>query len=417
MDIARLLKLIAKWMLLLLVLAAVVGSAVAFFLWSLDAVTLYRFGHPWLLYLLPLAGIAIHFLYKWAGKNAEKGNNLIIDEIHAPGAGVPARMAPLVLLSTLVTHLFGGSAGREGTAVQMGGSFADFFVRLFTLDHHDRRLLLLCGVAAGFGAVFGTPVTGAIFALEVLIAGKIDHRGFLPCLLSAWLAKLVVDLWGVAHTHYQIGYVDTANLLRAIHWREIAWVLVAGLAFGLVARLFVWSTDTVKNFSLRWIKWPWMIPAIGALILILLTVLLGTDDYLGLGVQPAQADSVTLVSAFRPGGADTWSWLLKLLFTAITLGTGFKGGEVTPLFFIGATLGHSLAVFAGMPIDLFAALGFIAVFSGATNTPVACTVMGVELFGGHFMVYYAIACVIAFYVSGRRGIYHSQLPQSPTFRY
>lgn len=170
-----------KWTLFVIPVSLSVGTLVAWFLWLLDRAINFRYTHQWLLWLLPLAGIGIHYLYKLSGKNAEAGNNLIMDEIHEPGGGVPARMAPLVIVTTIITHLFGGSAGREGTAVQVGGSLANFFARQFKLSREDLRMLLTTGVAAGFGAVFGTPITGAIFALEVLALGRIKHDALLPC--------------------------------------------------------------------------------------------------------------------------------------------------------------------------------------------------------------------------------------------
>ncbi|WP_315897959.1 voltage-gated chloride channel family protein [Mucilaginibacter pallidiroseus] len=371
----------------------------------------YRFAHPWLLYLLPLAGIGIHFLYKLYGQSAERGNNLIIDEIHKPGAGVPKRMAPLILITTVITHLFGGSAGREGTAVQIGGSLANFCSGLFKLNEADKKTLLTAGVAAGFGAVFGTPVTGAIFAVEVLAIGRISYKAFLPCLLAAYAADTTVNFWHIRHTHYHIDIVNTATGVFNMQLPNDLWLpakaILAAIAFGLVAYAFTKTVHGVKTFSLKLIK-GWLIPVAGGIVIIALTFVLGKPDYLSLGVDAEYPGAVTIVSAFKQGGADAISWLWKLIFTAITLGTGFKGGEVTPLFYIGATLGNTLAGLLNAPVSLFAALGFIAVFSGATKTPLACTVMGMELFGPQYTIYFALACFTAYIFSGEQGIYSSQ---------
>ena len=400
-----------KWTLLVLPVSFFAGSVVALFLWLLDKVTLLRWQHGWLLYLLPFAGILIYFLYKKLGRNSEAGNNLIMEEIHEPGGGVPARMAPLVLLTTLLTHLFGGSAGREGTAVQIGGSMAGVMARMLKLPPPDVRILLMTGIAAGFGAVFGTPVTGAIFALEVLAIGTIRYDALVPCLIASILADITCTAWGIQHTHYHINTAATVPWLRSfihIDFILLGKVIIAGVAFGLAGYLFSQLQHNIKTYSNKYISQKWLIPAIGGILVILLCFITGTRDYTGLGVVSNEPNGISIVSSFNPGGANTWSWLWKIVFTAITLGMGFKGGEVTPLFFIGAALGNTIASLTGAPIDLFAGLGFIAVFAGATNTPIACTIMGVELFGAEHVLYYAVACFTAYYFSGHAGIYTAQ---------
>jgi len=409
-----------KWTLITIPVAAVTGSLVALFLWLLEEATHLQWRYSWLLFLLPLAGIGIHFLYKLWGKNAEAGNNLILEEIHEPGAGVPARMAPLVLLTTLITHAFGGSAGREGTAVQMGGSMASLLGKWFRLPKEDVRIILLTGIAAGFGAVFGTPLTGAIFALEVLAIGRIQYNALIPCLMASVMADTVCTAWGIHHTHYHI------DILPAIPYTSIFTagtipllikVILGGVAFGLAAWLFIQLSHAIKRQANRYIPTrQWLIPVVGGSLIILLTLLLGTRDYLGLGVVSKDPAGISITNAFHAGGVNGWSWWWKLLLTAITLGTGFKGGEVTPLFFIGAALGNTLAILTGAPVDLFAGLGFIAVFAAATNTPLACTLMGIELFGADHALYFAIACFTAYYFSGHTGIYTAQrtaIPKSP----
>ncbi len=397
-------------LLFILLSAVVTGLLVALFLWLLDWATITRFQNQWLIFLLPLAGIFIVLIYKRYGKNSVKGNNLIIEEIHRPGGGVPARMTPLVLITTVITHLFGGSAGREGTAVQMGGSITAFFTKWMNIEPPARSLLLQCGIAAGFGAVFGTPLAGAIFAIEVLIVGYIQYRAFLYCLLAAIVGHLTCIACGAHHTHYSI---DFSNLLYSGLTTDFTSILLylktilAGIVFGGAAIMFVQGSHRASEFVNKTIHPYYIAPVIGGALIIGISFWLGTFDYLGLGViNPGNGVSIT--AAFMKDGATTFSWLWKLLLTVITLSTGFKGGEVTPLFFIGATLGNTLAAFSGSPVDLFAGLGFIAVFAGATKTPLACTIMGAELFGIEGILYYALACYTAYLVSGTKGIYHSQ---------
>lgn len=413
-----LIRYVIKWLLIGLPVGALVGSAVALFLWLLDWATRTRWAHPSLLLFLPLGGVAIGIVYHFFGKSAEGGNNLIIDEIHQPGGGVPMRMAPLVLFGTIATHLFGGSAGREGTAVQMGGSIASTIARRLRIGEENVPTLLMTGVAAGFGAVFGTPVTGAVFAVEVLAIGLISYRAILPCLIASIVADATTASWGIHHTGY--GIRSLAHPLAAgaasIDLVLLGKVAMAGIAFGLASVLFAELTHSLHRVFKLLIPKPYLRPAAGGAIVIAMVYLLGTRDYLGLGVtaDPNHPDAVTILSCFDPGGATPWSWWWKILFTAVTLGAGFKGGEVTPLFFVGAAMGNAIAGLTGAPTDLMAGLGFIAVFAGATNTPLACTIMGIELFGGTallgsgFAVYAAVACFMAYIMSGHSGIYLSQ---------
>ena len=394
-----------RWIAILAPLAIAVGSASAFFLWALDAVTLVRFSKPWLLYLLPVAGLCVGLLYHLYGKSADGGNNLLIDEIHQPGAGVPRRMAPLILVGTLVTHLFGGSAGREGTAVQMGGSIAATFARLLKLDPARVRILLMAGVAAGFGSIFGTPVAGAVFALEVLIVGRIQYDALVPCFFASLLADWTCRTWGIGHTHYHVNVPAAGSPLDP--WL-MGKVVLAAVAFGLASSLFSNLSHRLGAAFKAYIPRAELRPVVGGLLVIGLFFLAGTGDYLGLGVLENRPDAVTLPAMFTSTDIPASAWAWKLIFTVITLSAGFKGGEVTPLFFIGAALGNSLALAFGAPVDLFAALGFVAIFAGATNTPLASTFLGMELFGAGNGLYLATACIIAYRCSGSKGIYSSQ---------
>jgi len=414
-----------KWLLLAAPVGAAIGAAVALFLWALDQATKIRWatdlssGIPWLLFFLPLGGMAVSWMYASFGKSAAAGNNLIIDQIHNPGGGVPRRMAPLVLVGTIITHLFGGSAGREGTAVQMGGSIASGLGRLFNLTTADTRTILMAGVAAGFGAVFGTPLTGAVFAAEVLTLGRISFEAIIPCLIASVAGDWTVSALGIHHTHYFIGNVAQFGIMADVgrlNLTLLGKVAVAAVAFGLASVLFSEMAHSLQALFAKAVPKAIWRPVVGALAVIGLAYWIG-PDYLGLGVvaDPHFPDQVSILSSFKPGGAAPLSWWWKTLFTTVTLSSGFKGGEVTPLFFIGAALGNAMAGLLHAPVGLFAGLGFVAVFAGATNTPLACTIMGIELFGGQselmhsgFVVYLATACFIAYLISGHSGIYLSQ---------
>ena len=371
------------------------GAASAVFLLSLDWATQTHLDHPWLLYLLPLGGAAIILIYRFAGGGCEAGNNLILESIHDHKTRVPARLAPVILIATVATHLFGGSAGREGTAVQMGGSLAAWIGRKLALTPHLTRIGLMAGISAGFGAVFGTPLAGMIFGLEVLAVGRLRYDALLPCLVAALVGDWTCTGLGVAHSSYAISSTPDFDAFA------IAKILIAIPLFGIVSVVFTEATHGVKTIVDRLVPWSTVRPMLGGAIVILLVFLVGTRDYLGLGLP-------MIAACFRPEGVVLAAFAWKLVFTAITLGTGFKGGEVTPLFFIGAALGCTLGRLLGLPTDFMAALGFVAVFAAAANTPLACVLMAIELFGHQYAVWFALACCGSYLCSTHRGIYHAQ---------
>lgn len=387
-----------KWMVLILIVGVAAGTLSAVFLAALNLVSLYRDLHTWMIYLLPLAGLIIGLVYHHKGKEVERGNNLVFDTVHNPKDVIPFKMVPLVLTGTVVTHLFGGSAGREGTALQMAAATADQLHTPFKLNAADRTILLIAGLSAGFASVFGTPLAGIIFGMEVLLLGKIPARAIVPAVAAAFIGAYVTELWGVGHTHYP------GTQLLPLTFRGIMYSIMAGVTFGFAAIAFVKLTEGCSHLFKKIVYAP-LRPFAGGVVLLLLFLIPGMYKFAGLGIP-------TILESFN-SASQTQDFALKILFTAITLGSGFKGGEVTPLFFIGATLGSALTIFLPLPVGLLAAMGFVAVFAGAAKTPLACCVMALELFGLYGGIYVAIACMVSYFISGRHSIYNAPENKAP----
>ena len=391
-----------RWLVTSSLLAAIIGVASglasALFLVVLAHATDIQTDHPWLLYGLPFAGMVIAWAYAGFGKSAAAGNNLLLDQIHAADEvnRVPLRMFPLVLAATVLTHLFGGSAGREGTAVQMGGAIAGWLARLLRLSATHLRVMLMCGIAGGFSSVFGTPLAGAVFGMEVLALGGMRYDAMIPCLVAAIVGDLVVRGVGVHHGVYPV-----ASGFPELSVHTVLLVVIAGIAFGLASLLFAEATAAIEHWSKRAVANPLLRTFLGGIVVILITFALGTRDYNGLSLP-------LLKACFTGASIPAFAFLAKLLLTAVTLGVGFKGGEVTPLFVIGATLGVALSGPLGMPPDTLAALGFVAVFAAAANTPIACVVMGAEIFSSSGIILFGVTIFVAYTISGHRGIYHAQ---------
>ncbi|MCL5994983.1 MAG: chloride channel protein [Chloroflexi bacterium] len=392
-----------RWVLLGTISGLLAGPASAIFLVTLRWASRVHSENPWLLALLPLAGVAIYLLYSHVGGVAERGNNLLIEEVHLNRQDVPLRMAPLSFLAPVITLLFGGSIASVGTAVQMGGTLADWLARTLHLSKEERRVMLMAGLSGGFGSVISTPLAGAIFGMEVQSVGRIRYEGIVPCLTSSIVGYAIVRTLGAYGSTYPLlpaMEVDALLLLK---------VTLAGVAFGLCGLLFIEFTHATSFILNRIVRRQfWLKPVLGGCAIIALALLPGAQAYLGLS-QPL------LTAVWGGASIATFAFLWKLIFTGLTVGSGFKGGEITPLFIMGAALGYVLAQPLGAPPQLLAAIGFAAVFAGASNTPLACAVMAVELFGSGGFVYMLVGTVTSYIFSGHRSIYTTQRVDTPKF--
>ena len=371
------------------------GISSAALLISLEWATEWREANGWVpIAFLPIGGFISGWLYQRYGQSVEAGNNLLLEEIHEASNTIPLRMVPMVLFGTTLTHLLGGSAGREGTALQMAASLADQLNHIVQFKPDDRRILLMAGLSGGFASVFGTPLAGTVFGLEVLAIGTIRHTALFPCLIAAIVGDRVTVFLGLHHTIYR--HAEAVALTPA----PLSAALFAGAIFGATAMVFVKLTHKTNQLFKTYISYAPLRPAVGGFIVALIVFAIGSTKYIGLGIP-------TIVNAFQIP-LNPWDFVAKIGLTALTLGSGFKGGEVTPLFFIGATLGNVLSSILPLSMPLLAGMGFVAVFGGAANTPIAAILMGIELFGAESGVFMAIACVMSYLFSGHGGIYSAQ---------
>ncbi|MBW6411732.1 voltage-gated chloride channel family protein [Clostridium weizhouense] len=383
-----------KWIFIGTIVGCLTGVAGALFLNSLELATTLRSNNPWLLFLLPIGGAFVSFLYSKYGKSSSKGNNLIIDKINTSNGDIPTRMAFLVFLGTFVTHLFGGSAGREGTGVQIGSSISEVIGRLLKLDKVDTKIILMCGISSGFSSVFGTPLAGTIFGLEVAALGTMSYQALIPCFASAFVGNIVTTAFGVHHSHYTILQVPTITYIVVLK------LIIASILFGLISKLFSELTHKLKDIFSSKFKNAAIKSMVGGFIVIILTYLIGTRDYLGLSLPLINNSFTEQVSPF--------TFFNKLIFTSFTLGAGFQGGEVTPLFVIGSTFGNALSNILNISPSFLAGLGLIGVFAGATNAPLTSFILGLELFGAQGIEFMFMTCAISYLFSGHSGIYISQ---------
>lgn len=380
-----------KWLAVGGLIGGIGGVIGSLFHIGVSYATRWRSAHPWVLYLLPLLGLIIVGLYRVTGVEG-KDTNAVIESVHF-GKNVPVLLVPVIFLSTVLTHLGGGSAGREGAALQIGGGIGFETGRLLRLGEKDLPLATLCGMSAVFSALFGTPLTATVFAMEVISVGVFYYAGLVPCLTASLVGYLVSLLMGVPPTRFTVA----APLPEACTMLP---VLVLAIGCALVSILFCRGLRETGRMAARLLPNPYWRAAIGGALIIGLMLLAGSTDYNGAGME--------LVERAVSGEANAWAWLLKLLFTAVTIGFGFKGGEVVPSFFVGACFGCVLGGLLGLPAGFGAAIGLVAVFCGVVNCPFASIFLSIELFGAGGLLYFAVACAVSYLLSGYCGLYSSQ---------
>jgi H+/Cl- antiporter ClcA len=408
-------KRILLWCALTFPSSFIIGNIVGLFFWSIDRVTSVRLTHQYIVWFLPVAGVAIYFIIRGF---RETSNNIVLQNIHSPSNGVSESSSVPIFLTTVITHLFGGSAGREGATIQIGASISQFFAKLLKLNGPQFKVVCTSGIAAAFGAAFGAPIAGAFFALEIVREGSFPYNALVPCIAASIISTLTCSFWGIHNI--QLGYIFSLqahprfNGPFSFNLPLVLESAVLGMAMGLVCCCFFLILECVKNLANKLISPKWICPLLGGGILVAMSYVFGNQDYLGLGVMSMPQNSANIAAAFTVQWAHTWSWLIKFLFVIVTLGFGFRGGEITPLIFIGASLGSVLAVLINAPIPLFACLGAISVLGGSANAPFACIILGIEMFGASYSVYYALVCFMAYMFSPTsKAIERLQAPMMP----
>jgi len=382
-----------RWGLAAVVTGLGVGMVGVAFHLAVDWATRTREEHDWLLLFLPVAGVVIVWLYHRLGVWKDGGTNLVLNAVRGEAA-MAFRTAPLIFVSSTLTHLCGGSSGREGAALQLGGAIASSVGRHLGMKEDDRRVLVVCGMAAAFSALFGTPLAAALFALEVVHVGVMHYAALAPALLSSLTAALLAGRLGVSPTSFAVAQFPALTPLSLLQ------TVAMGLLCGLVAILFFTAMHTANSLYQRCFKNPYLIAAVGGALVLGLTFLSGTRDYNGAGAG--------VIAAAVAGEAAPWAFLMKILFTALTLGAGFKGGEIVPCFFTGATFGCVVGPLLGLPASFAASVGVVTVFCGVTNCPLTSILLAYELFGGQGLGLYAAACAVSYLVSGYGGLYSAQ---------
>lgn len=382
-----------KWVVFSIIVGTIVGLCGIAFFYGLSFVTLLRNQNPWLIYLLPFGGLSIVLIYRLLRNEKDTGTNLVISAIHSNDE-LPLRMAPLIFISTLITHLFGGSAGREGAALQMGGSIGNALGKLFHFDEKDKHVMIMCGMSAAFSALFGTPMAAAIFSMEMVSVGVMYYIALVPCIISSLVAHGLALYFGVSNEMFLITKVPDFTVINSVK------ISILAILCGLVSILFCIILHKSEEYYKKFFKNPYLRIFVGGCIIIVLTLLVGSQKYNGTGIS--------MIEQCIDGTTPWEAFLLKIIFTALTLGAGYKGGEIVPSLFIGASFGCLFGNILNFDPTLCSAIGMTAVFCGVTNCPITSLLISFELFGYDGMPYFLLAIGFSYMFSGYFGLYRSQ---------
>ena len=391
--IMRNLAVFIRWGIFSAFVGLFVGAFSTLFAFCLRQVTSFRTENPWLILCLPLAGVVIVFLYGVFRYKNDKGTNMVLSSIHAE-AEVPFRMAPLIFISTIITHLFGGSAGREGAALQLGGSIGQQLGKLFCFDEKDQRIVVMCGMSAAFSAIFGTPIAASIFSMEVVSVGVMYYAALVPCVFSSLVASKFANHMGIGPNVFKIRQMPLFEVVPSLK------VIGLALCCAALSVVFCMALHFLGDFYRNKLKNPYIRIIVSSLVIILLTIILQTDDYMGAGVP--------VIQRAIQGNVEPLAFVWKIVFTALTLEAGFKGGEIVPSFFVGATFGCLFGHIVGISPSLCAAVGMMSVFCGVTNCPITSMLIAFELFGYHGVPFFLLGISVSYLMSGYYGLYHDQ---------
>jgi H+/Cl- antiporter ClcA len=383
-----------KWVVFSIISGVVIGLVGTLFYFSMSFVTGFRGTHPWLIFLLPFGGLFIVWVYHVTHNENDKGTNLVLSSIHS-NDDIPLKMAPLIFISTLITHLLGGSAGREGAALQLGGSLGNGLGKLFRFDEDDKRVMIMCGMSASFSALFGTPMAAAIFSMEVVSVGIMHYSALVPCVVASFVAHGIATYFGASAEAFAISDMPMFGVSSSV----IITILAVLCAF--VSILFCVVLHKADHLYKKFLENPYLRVFVGGCIVIVLTLIVGDQTYNGAGMNIVE-------KCFEGEYVFPLAFLLKIVFTAATLGAGYKGGEIVPSFCIGATFGYLFGNILGFSPSLCASVGMVSVFCGVTNSPISSLLIGFELFGYDGMPYYVLAIAFSYMMSGYFGLYNSQ---------